>query len=101
MKILEPYRACIDAIDDRIVALLAERIGIIREVAVVKTRENIPAVLQDRVDAVRERAAAQAEKLGLDPELVRQLYRILIAYSCDLEERIKTDPGTAKKVSGA
>ena len=89
MKILEPYRARLDALDDRIIALLAERIGIIREVGALKAREKIPAVLQDRVDAVRERAADKAAELGLDPDLVRDLYARIIAYSCDLEEQIR------------
>ncbi|MBS3652322.1 chorismate mutase [Pseudaminobacter sp. 19-2017] len=91
MKILEPYRARIDALDDRIVDLLVERTGIIREVGHIKHEHGIPAVLQDRVDAVRERAAARAQAKGLDPELVRELYARLIAFSCSLEETIKDE----------
>lgn len=87
--ILKPYRARIDALDDRIVDLLVEREEIIREVGVLKAREGIPPILQDRVDEVRERAASRAGEKGLDAELVRTLYAILIDYSCALEERIK------------
>ena len=89
MQILKPYRARIDAVDDRIVDLLIERIGIIREVGALKAREGIPAILQDRVDEVRERAASRAAERGLDPELVRKLYATLIEYSCALEEEIR------------
>ncbi len=88
--IMKPYRDRIDALDDRIVDLLAERAGIIREVARVKFREGIPAVLQDRVDAVRERAAARAAAQGLDPDVVRKIYAELIDFSCGLEEDIMT-----------
>ncbi|MBI2233941.1 MAG: chorismate mutase [Micavibrio aeruginosavorus] len=91
MEILKPYRVRIDALDDRIVDLLIERIGIIREVGHLKARENIPAVLPDRVVEVRERAATRAAIKGLDPDLVRQLYTILIDYSCNLEEEIKKE----------
>jgi len=91
MEILKPYRARIDALDDKIVDLLIERIGIIREVGVLKTREGIPATLPDRVTEVRERAAARAAAKGLDADLVRQLYTILIDYSCNLEEEIKAE----------
>lgn len=91
MEILKPYRARIDALDDRIVDLLIERIAIIREVGVLKAREGIPAILQDRVDEVRERAASRAANRGLDAELVRKLYTILIDYSCALEENIKRE----------
>ena len=87
MEILKPYRARIDAVDDRIIDLLIERI--IREVGHFKAKENIPAILPDRVIEVRERAAARAAAKGLDPDLVRQLYTILIDYSCKLEEEIK------------
>jgi len=89
MEILKPYRKRINEIDDRIVDLLAERTAIIREVGQFKYDHDIPAVLQDRVDEVRERAAARALAKGLDAALVRRLYRILIDYSCNLEEEIK------------
>lgn len=91
MEILKPYRARIDALDDKIVDLLIERIGIIREVGHLKAREGIPAILPDRVIEVRERAAARAAAKGLDADLVRQLYTILIDYSCNLEEVIKVE----------
>ncbi|HTK85182.1 MAG TPA: chorismate mutase [Patescibacteria group bacterium] len=97
MKVLEPYRARIDALDEEIVELLAKRIAIIREVGALKFRENIPAVLDDRVEAVREHAASVADELGLDPDLVRKLYTILIDYSCNLEEEIKNALASARK----
>ena len=89
MEILKPYRARIDALDDKIVDLLVERIGIIREVGHLKAEKGIAPILQDRVDEVRERAAARAEAQGLDGALVRELYARLIAFSCDLEESIR------------
>lgn len=90
MEILKPYRARIDAIDDQIIDLLVARLGIIHEVGILKAREGIPATLPDRVIEVRERAAARAAAKGLDPDLVRRLYTILIDYSCALEEEIKS-----------
>jgi len=92
MEILKPYRARIDALDDRIVDLLVERAGIIEEVGHLKKRENIPPILQDRVDEVRERNAARAEAKGLDPDIVRRLYALLIEWSCNLEETIRIRP---------
>lgn len=91
MELLKPYRARIDALDDKIVDMLVERAGIIAEVGHLKAREGIPAILQDRVDQVRERNAARAAEKGLDPDLVRALYTMLIQWSCDLEEQIKAD----------
>jgi 4-amino-4-deoxychorismate mutase len=97
MKILEPYRARIDALDEEIVGLLAKRLAVIREVGELKFRENIPAVLHDRVDEVRERAASMGAERGIDPDLVRRLYTILIDYSCGLEDEIKAALGSSRK----
>jgi len=97
MEILKPYRDRIDALDDQIIDLLAKRVDVIREVGVLKFRENIPSVLQDRVDAVRERNAARAEERGVDPDLIRTLYAQLIAYSCALEDSIKAELAATKK----
>ncbi|MBI1258532.1 MAG: chorismate mutase [Chloroflexi bacterium] len=91
MEILKPYRQRINDLDDQIVDLLVERVGIIREVGQLKFDNDIPAVLQDRVDEVRERAADRAAEKGIDADLVRQLYAILIDYSCNLEDEIKDE----------
>lgn len=91
MEILKPYRQRINDLDDQIIDLLVKRTQVIREVGQLKYDNDIPAVLQDRVDEVRERAAARAEEQGLDPEIVRTLYRLLIDYSCNLEDEIKDD----------
>lgn len=97
MEIMKPFRQRIDELDDKIIDLLVERIGIIREVGHFKFENNIPAVLPDRVIEVRERAAGRAAAKGLDAELVRQLYGIIIGYSCDLEETIKAELAAKKK----
>jgi|JI10StandDraft_1071094.scaffolds.fasta_scaffold10320_15 chorismate mutase-like protein len=101
MEIMKPFRQRIDALDDQIIDLLVTRIGIIREVGQFKFDNNIPAVLPDRVIEVRERAAERAAAKGLDPELVRQLYTIIIGYSCDLEEEIKAGLAAQKKAANS
>ncbi len=88
MQVLEPFRREIDAIDDRIVELLARRRAIVGEVALVKLQHGIPARLPDRITQVRERNAGHAESLGLDPDLVRRLYDLLIEDACAAEERL-------------
>ena len=85
--------AQIDAIDDQIIDLLAERIDVIRAVGDVKARENIPSYLRDRVNEVQARCAERAKGKGVDPSLVKDLYTLLIEYSCALEEKIITVPG--------
>lgn len=86
MDILKPYRAKIDDLDDRIIDLLAERLDVIREVAELKAEKGIPAVLQDRVDEVRDRCIARGEEKGLDPNLIGKMYDLLIKHCCVLED---------------
>ena len=88
MEILKPYRERIDALDDQLVDLLVAREGIIKEVAHIKVKHDIPAILQDRVDEVRNRCISRAEEQGASPEIVEELYTQLIKFSCDLEEKI-------------
>jgi chorismate mutase-like protein len=88
MEILKPYRAQIDRIDDQIIDLLAARLDVIRTVGDLKARENIPSYLRDRVNEVQARCADRAKGKGVDPDLVKSLYTLLIDYSCALEEKI-------------
>ncbi|HPF78378.1 MAG TPA: chorismate mutase [Alphaproteobacteria bacterium] len=90
MKILEPYRQRIDALDDKLVDLLVERAKIIAEVAEIKAENNIPAVLQDRVDEVRERAVKRAVEQGADEHYMREIYTTIIRLSCEMEENHKS-----------
>ena len=51
--LLAPFRKEIDKIDDQILKLLGQRFGVVRKVAKVKLKHNIPASLGDRVTQVR------------------------------------------------
>lgn len=90
-NLLKPYRARIDTLDKQIVALLRARYDVIEEVADLKIEHNIEAVLQYRVDEVRENAAKDAASQGLDEDFIRHLYAQLIEHSCNLEDKIKND----------
>lgn len=83
---LSPLRAEIDALDAEIIDLLGRRFGVVRRVAVIKQREGLPAVLPDRVEAVRERAAELGQAQGLDPDFMRKLYQTIIDEACRVEE---------------
>ena len=87
-EIMSPYRKSIDELDKEIVDLLVERFKIIRKVAKIKETHNIPSVLQDRVDEVRNNAADRAESQGLNREFVYNLYTMMIDYACKLEDEL-------------
>ena len=84
--LLAPYRARIDVLDAQIVALLGQRFDVIREVAVLKAEHGIAPILPDRIEEVVLHARARAEKAGVDPRLVEQIYRIIIDTACREEE---------------
>lgn len=86
MQALKPYRDQIDALDDQIVGLMLKRFDIIREVAAVKKRENIPAIIEDRIREVVDRAGATAGPENED--MIREIYIMLVAVCCDLEEQL-------------
>jgi chorismate mutase len=86
MDILQPYRAIIDQLDDQIVALMVKRLAVVRDVAALKIKEGIPAVLEDRIREVIDRAGENAGPEN--EEMVREVYIMLVAVSCDLEEQL-------------
>ena len=91
LKIMKPIRERIDSLDEEIVKLLAMRTDIIREAAALKYEHGIAAILQYRVDEVRENAAKTAAEHNMDPDVVREIYTKLITYSCALEESLIKD----------
>ena len=86
---LKPFRGQIDKLDDQILKLLGKRFDVVRKVAKVKIKHDIPSFLGDRVAQVKDRAAAQGPKYGIDPEFLRTLYTLIIYQSCALEDTLK------------
>jgi chorismate mutase len=79
----------IDQLDEQIVALMVKRFAVVRDIAAVKSREGIPAILEDRIREVIDRAG---EKAGPENEdMVREVYIMLVAVCCDLEEQLMSD----------
>lgn len=95
MEILKDARDKIDALDERIVALLAERFRVVHEVGLIKAREGIAVVQAERAAQVRERVAALAEGQGLDGNLLRAIYTLVIEHAHTLENRVDGAGGDA------
>jgi len=85
---LEPFRRRLDAIDDEIARLLGERLQICREVAVFKSEHGIPMMQPDRVKVVRERYLARGAEHELPQEFSSDLFDLLIATTCRLEDEL-------------
>jgi chorismate mutase len=85
---LEPFRRRLDEIDDSVAKLLGERLQICREVAVYKSEHEIPMMQPERVKAVRERYLARGAEVDLPPEFTSDLFDLLIATTCRLEDEL-------------
>lgn len=88
MSDLETYRARLDQIDDAIAQLLGERFDICRAVAHYKAEHDIPMMQPDRVVAVRDRYLARGASVGLPPTFSSELFEVLIAATCRMEDEI-------------
>ncbi len=81
-------RGRIDALDAQIVALLAKRAALIDRAIKLKPAEGMPARVTARVEDVVSKVRGTAGAQGLDPDLVEALWRKMIEWSIDREERV-------------
>jgi isochorismate pyruvate lyase len=76
---LEDVRREIDRIDRDVIALLGRRIHYVEAAARFKTSEQDVAAPERQAAMMRERREWAAEA-GLDPDLIEDIYRRLVAY---------------------
>lgn len=81
-------RARIDALDARLIALLAERSALIDRAAQIKSREGLPARIHSRVEEVAANARRLASTHGLDPDLAERLWRVMMDHFIAQEDRV-------------
>lgn len=80
-------RQRIDALDARLVALLAERAALIDEAARIKAREALPARIDSRVEEVAANVRRLAEAHQIDPAMIETLWRLMMEHFIAQEER--------------
>ena len=90
---LEPFRARLDVLEERILGLLGERFDVCRQVAAFKAKHDIPMMQPDRVERVRERYLSSGEHLGLPVQFTTALFELLIGASCKLEDELMAASG--------
>ena len=84
---LSSQRGRIDAIDAALVALLAQRVAVVREVIAIKNREGLAARLPARVEAVVAHVRDVATKTDCPPDLAETVWRSMIEWTIAFEER--------------
>lgn len=86
MKTLDDYRREIDALDEQIIKLLVDRFDVVKAVGDLKAREGLSVIQSERAEQVKARVAALANARGLDGELLRAIYTLIIDHAHVLEQ---------------
>jgi isochorismate pyruvate lyase len=85
---MSDVRRLIDELDEELVALLAKRQQQIERAARIKPALGIPANVPERVDEVLAHVLGAARREGLSVEVAMTLWRALIDWSIQHEERL-------------
>ena len=88
MSDLQSFRGRLDRIDDQIAGLFGERFDVCRAVARYKSAHAIPMMQPDRVVEVRERYLARGAAADLPADFSADLFELLIAATCRMEDEI-------------
>src|SRR4026208_1123788 len=75
MADLDHLRSRIDQLDGALIAIVAERLGLGRQVAAVKAGSDTPVIQPARVRDVVVTRRQQAIEAGIDPDFAEQLFR--------------------------
>ena len=85
---LEELRVEIDKCDKEIIQVIARRMKLIPLVASFKRENNLPRYQPVREKKIIENRRSLAEELGLSPDLVEEIIKLIIKDSHRIEENI-------------
>jgi chorismate mutase-like protein len=85
MPDLDDLRSRIDQLDGALIAIVAERLAVCRQVAAVKEGTDTPVIQPTRVRDVVVTRRQQAIEAGVDPDFVEQLFRVLLTETHRIE----------------
>jgi len=88
MDELQNFREKIDEIDEKIVKLISERLGICRAVAKYKSENNVPMMQPDRVKEVLVKRRKLADALSVNQDLIENIYKLIVEEACIIEDEI-------------
>ena len=85
---IQEVRECIDAIDNQVVELLAKRFEYVKAVVPFKQKTAEGIIAQERKEQVLRDRRVLAEKHGLNPDTIEEMYKLLIQYFIDEEMQL-------------
>lgn len=101
MPDLSELRSRIDQLDAALIAIVAERLAVCREVAAVKQESGTAVIQPGRVRDVVTSRRSQAIGAGVDPDFVEQLFRVLLTETHRIEVAgHRSDPAPEKAPEG-
>ncbi|RVW03268.1 chorismate mutase family protein [Rhodococcus spongiicola] len=97
---LARLRSELDAIDARLLEDIRDRIDVCVRIAECKRRQRIPMMQPQRVGLVHARAEQYARDNGLSAEFLRELYNVVIAETCRIEDVVIGSNGDPSRTPG-
>ena len=85
---IEEVRFGIDTIDNQIIELLATRFEYVKAVVPFKEKTPDAIIAQERRDHVLKERRKMAERHGLNPDTIEEMYKLLIQHFIDEEMKI-------------
>lgn len=81
-------REAIDHIDKEIIELIGRRFNYVKEIVKFKDKDKDSIIAKDRYNKVIENRRSLAVENGLNPDLIENIYKILINHFIDKEIEI-------------
>ena len=78
---IEELREGIDALDAELLGILSRRLGLCREIGLLKKSSGMPVYQKARWEEVLSRAVSAAPQAGLDPDFVSEVFNTIHEYS--------------------
>lgn len=82
---MDKLRQLLDAVDEQLVALLARRAQLVRQIGTYKRTHQLPLIDNHRWQQVLSARLEQAQKLNLSTKLISQLYTLIHQHSLEIE----------------
>lgn len=97
---LSKLRDKIDAVDQKLIDLLAERLGLVGEVGEVKTEHGLPIYVPEREAAMLAKRRAEAVSKGVPADLIEDILRRTMreSYASENETGFKTINPAMKRI---
>lgn len=87
-EVLEALRGDLDAIDARLLETIHARLQCCQRIGHHKKQHGVPMMQPHRIGVVQRRAAEFATSRGVSGSFLKELYDLIIAETCRLEDQI-------------